>query len=318
MKTGSAPTTVKEDAATASSNAAVTGTSPVFPAAAPERQTRRAVVQLLLEEGPITATQIGQELGLSAAGVRRHIDALMESGEAQEAAPAVVRHRGRGRPAKQFQITAQGRAKLSHAYDDLAGAALRQLREIGGDAAIMDFARRRVQALLGSVTRAVDRPQSALAGSAGADDVPADDVPADDVSAPGEAAAQDVSADEVKATADDIAGAFNSAGFAATTRPVGGGVQICQHHCPVSHVAEEFPELCEAEREAFTELLGTHVQQLATIANGDCACTTHVPLTSLSPVAPVPVVPVPVGSASVVSVLGASEAPSSGRPEPPQ
>ena len=57
------------------------------------------------------------------------------------------------------------------------------------------------------------------------------------------------------------------------------GVQICQHHCPVSHVAEEFPELCEAEREAFAEILGTHVQRLATIVNGDCACTTHVPLT---------------------------------------
>ena len=27
-----------------------------------------------------------------------------------------------------------------------------------------------------------------------------------------------------------------------------------------------------------SELLGTHVQRLATIVNGDCACTTHVPL----------------------------------------
>jgi len=36
--------------------------------------------------------------------------------------------------------------------------------------------------------------------------------------------------------------------------------------------------LCETEREAFAEILGTHVQRLATIVNGDCACTTHVPL----------------------------------------
>ena len=81
-------------------------------------------------------------------------------------------------------------------------------------------------------------------------------------------------------TADAIAEAFNAVGFAASTRPVGNGVQICQHHCPVSHVAEEFPELCEAEQQAFRQLLGTHVQRLATIANGDCACTTHVPLVS--------------------------------------
>ncbi len=55
-------------------------------------------------------------------------------------------------------------------------------------------------------------------------------------------------------------------------------MQVCQHHCPVSHVAEQFPELCEAEQEAFVEILGTHVQRLATIANGDSFCTTHVPL----------------------------------------
>jgi predicted ArsR family transcriptional regulator len=78
-----------------------------------------------------------------------------------------------------------------------------------------------------------------------------------------------------------VAVAMTRAGYATTTAPVSGpirGVQICQHHCPVSHVAEEFPELCETEREAFAEILGTHVQRLATIVNGDCACTTHVPL----------------------------------------
>ena len=75
--------------------------------------------------------------------------------------------------------------------------------------------------------------------------------------------------------------ALSRAGYATTTTRVGGpiqGVQICQHHCPVSHVAEEFPELCEAELAAMAALLGTHVQRLATIANGDFACTTHVPL----------------------------------------
>jgi predicted ArsR family transcriptional regulator len=85
-------------------------------------------------------------------------------------------------------------------------------------------------------------------------------------------------AETTSAKAEEIAEAFTDAGFAATTRKVGAGVQICQHHCPVSHVAEEFPQLCEAELEAFRDLLGTHVQRLATIANGDCACTTHVPL----------------------------------------
>jgi predicted ArsR family transcriptional regulator len=204
--------------------------------------TRRAIVQLLLE-GPITAGQIGERLGISAAGVRRHLDALIDAGDAESHAAAVWEHNGRGRPAKRYRLTAGGRAKLDHTYDDLAVAAMRQLREIGGDQAIRTFARRRIDTILSGVEDAADG--------------------------------------DVKGAADRVATALTEAGYATTTTPVTGplgGVQICQHHCPVSHVAEEFPELCETEREAFAEILGTHVQRLATIVNGDCACTTHVPL----------------------------------------
>jgi predicted ArsR family transcriptional regulator len=47
-------------------------------------------------------------------------------------------------------------------------------------------------------------------------------------------------------------------------------------------VAAEFPQLCEAETEAFSRLLGVHVQRLATLAHGDHVCTTHVPTTQRS------------------------------------
>jgi predicted ArsR family transcriptional regulator len=211
----------------------------------PDRHTRGAIVQLLLEAGPITAGEIGDRLGISAAGVRRHLDALMDAGDAQSSAAAAWQHSGRGRPAKRYRLTPAGRAKLGHTYDDLAAAAIRQLREIGGDDAVRTFARRRIDAILAGVT---DGP------------------------------------DDVESTADRVAAALTEAGYATTVTsvtPVAGpihGIQLCQHHCPVSHVAEEFPELCETEREAFAEILGTHVQRLATIVNGDCACTTHVPL----------------------------------------
>jgi predicted ArsR family transcriptional regulator len=123
---------------------------------------------------------------------------------------------------------------------------MRQLREIGGEEAVRSFARQRIDSILSGV----------------------------------EAADSDAD-EEIEATAERIAGALSKAGYVATTTQVGGpihGVQICQHHCPVSHVAEEFPELCETEQQAIAEVLGTHVQRLATIVNGDCACTTHVPL----------------------------------------
>lgn len=219
---------------------------PAAAAAGSDGHTRRAIVRLLLESGSITATEISDRLGLSAAGVRRHLDALIEAGDAESAASAPWQQAGRGRPAKRYRLTAAGRGKLDHAYDDLASAAMRQLREIGGDDAVKTFARRRIDAILSGIDGADSPDESA-----------------------------------VEAAADRIAGALTKAGYVATTTRVGGpihGVQICQHHCPVSHVAEEFPELCEAEQQAMSEVLGTHVQLLATIVNGDCACTTHVPL----------------------------------------
>ena len=76
-----------------------------------------------------------------------------------------------------------------------------------------------------------------------------------------------------------LAGTLTDQGYAATVRPTPGGAQLCQHHCPVAHVAERFPQLCDAETQMFSELLGVHVQRLATIAHGDGVCTTHVPRT---------------------------------------
>ncbi|TJZ78342.1 transcriptional regulator [Rhodococcus oryzae] len=242
MKTAPARDTRSEGAGHAPVSPALSG-APTATVVGHDGHTRAAVVQLLLEQGPITAPEIGAKLGLSAAGVRRHLEALIDAGEARSSNAASWQHKGRGRPAKQFQLTAAGRSRLGHSYDDLAGAAMRHLREVGGEEAIVEFARRRVQTIVADIDPVAPHT-------------------------PG----------EVADTADAIADAFTSAGFAATTRPVGNGVQICQHHCPVSHVASEFPELCEAETQAFAELLGTHVQRLATIANGDCACTTHIPI----------------------------------------
>jgi len=83
--------------------------------------------------------------------------------------------------------------------------------------------------------------------------------------------------DKVKALAEALsADGYAASATSAPTRGAGGGEQLCQHHCPVAHVAAEFPQLCEAETEAFARLLGTPVQRLATIANGDGICTTHV------------------------------------------
>ena len=207
--------------------------------------TRDEVARLLLEQGPATAAALGERLGISPTAVRRHLDALVADGLAtdREQRPLGGAQRGRGRPPREFLLTALGRASFPHAYDDLAAAALRFLAETGGDKAVADFAALRVATVEerhGPEVRAAEEKVEALAE------------------------------------------ALTSEGYAASAHKVGSGGQLCQHHCPVAHVAAEFPQLCEAETRAFERLLGTHVQRLATIARGDAVCTTHIPSTSVA------------------------------------
>jgi predicted ArsR family transcriptional regulator len=215
------------------------------PAQPADRRTRQAVAQLILERGPITAADIAEELNLTAAAVRRHLDGLIEAGEVGTRDAPRRGQRGRGRPAKLFLLTETGRSRFGHAYDDLAVSALRFLAQQGGEQALRAFAESRVDALVGEHRSEV----------------------AAETDAPARARA--------------LAKALTSEGYAASTRQVGSGEQLCQHHCPVAHVAAEFPQLCEAETAVFADLLGTHVQRLATIARGDAACTTHVPASSV-------------------------------------
>jgi predicted ArsR family transcriptional regulator len=203
--------------------------------------TRDAVARMLMEQGPITAAEVAAALELSAPAVRRHLDALIADGEAQARQASLRGPRGRGRPARRYLLTDAGRSRFGHGYDDLAVAAMRYLANHGGPGAVADFAQGRVAEVLGDGAAKVN-----AAGGTGA---------------------------RVEVLADVL----TARGYAAQTRAAGPGVQLCQNHCPVAHVAAEFPELCEAETHAFAELLGTHVQRLSTIARGDSACTTHVP-----------------------------------------
>jgi len=206
-----------------------------------EGRTRESVARMVLEHGPVTAAQVADSLGLSPAAVRRHLDALLAEGQASYRTAPRRAPRSRGRPAKFFLLTAAGRARFEHTYDDLAVAALRFLSERDGEQAVRSFAQRRV-------TDLVERHRARV-----------------------------VAAPDPVARARLLASALSAEGYAASAEYVGAGAQLCQHHCPVSHVAAEFPQLCEAETAAFADLLGVHVQRLATIARGDVVCTTHVP-----------------------------------------
>jgi predicted ArsR family transcriptional regulator len=203
--------------------------------------TRDRVARTILENGPSTAADLAVALDLTPAAVRRHLDHLAAEGVVESREQKVYGTRGRGRPAKVFALTDAGRDSFDQQYDDLAVQAMRFLAETQGEDAVVEFARRRVAF--------VERDYAAV-----------------------------TAIDPDLSPAEALAKVFTQNGYAASVRdmPVV-GEQLCQQHCPVSHVAHEFPQLCEAETEAIAAVLGTHVQRLATIAHGDGVCTTCIP-----------------------------------------
>ncbi|MGV3563251.1 MAG: helix-turn-helix transcriptional regulator [Nocardioides sp.] len=203
--------------------------------------TRQRVARSILVNGPSTAATLAEQLDLTPAAVRRHLDQLVEDGEVEARDPRPGAVRGRGRPAKLFALTEHGRDSFDQQYDDLAVQALRFLAETGGEDALRAFADQRVsfiEARFGAVLE--EHP--------------------------------DLTPAQV------LARVFTDEGYAASVRELPlAGEQLCQQHCPVSHVAHEFPQLCEAETAAISRVLGRHVQRLATIAHGDGVCTTCIP-----------------------------------------
>jgi predicted ArsR family transcriptional regulator len=213
-----------------------------------DESTRERVVRSILVNGPSTAADLAERLDLTPAAVRRHLEHLLDEGALEARDPRPSASRGRGRPAKAFAITEAGRAHFDQHYDDLAVQALRYLAETGGDEAVLEFARRRVAF--------IERDYATVSA-----------------------------ADPDLTPAEALARVLSTEGYAASVRALpllkpgadGPAEQLCQQHCPVSHVAHEFPQLCEAETEAIGKVLGRHVQRLATIAHGDGVCTTCIP-----------------------------------------
>jgi predicted ArsR family transcriptional regulator len=231
--------------------------------------TRGQVARLILEHGPCTAATLGGRLGLTPAAIRRHLDNLIADGMIETRSARTYGNRGRGRPAKVFVITDAGRSAFEHAYDDLATSALRFLERSYGRQAVAEFARQQIAE--------TERRYAPVVAQAG------------DLRTRVQALADALSADGYAAAAGPIPGStvLGSTVLGSTvpgSNQSGSGVvpsgeQICQHHCPVAHVAAEFPQLCEAETEAFGRLLDVPVRRLATIAHGDGICTTHVTCT---------------------------------------
>ncbi|WP_394941300.1 helix-turn-helix transcriptional regulator [Psychromicrobium sp. YIM B11713] len=211
-----------------------------------DERTRDRVRGAVLEHGPVSATQLGRMLGLTPAAIRRHLDQLEKSGVIEV---KLVRGSGTGagRPARRYVLSSQGQSGLGNDYLQIARTALKQLIAANGPGAVKAFAEDRFSAM--------KERYAPLLAEAG---------------------------DDVVRRAEILSAALSADGYVASAQQLQASgplqaVQLCQGHCPVLELAAEYPEFCEAETEAFSQLLGLDVRRLSTLASGGHVCTTHIP-----------------------------------------
>lgn len=223
-----------------------------------EERTRDRVLRGVLNHGPVSAASLGELLSLTPAAVRRHLDAL-EQANMIEVASLKQYGAGAGRPARRYVIAPQGHERLGNDYLIIARNALEMLRDTVGESALETFASARAAEM-----EARYRPVVEAAG--------------EDVAARAQALAEAMSRDGFVTTAQ------------ITEPPVGrlapgkllASIQLCQGHCPIRDLAEDFQVFCEQETGIISDLLGVDVRRLSTMAGGAHVCTTHVPLNHLT------------------------------------
>ena len=223
-----------------------------------EERTRDRVLRGVLNHGPVSAASLGELLSLTPAAVRRHLDAL-EQANMIEVASLKQYGAGAGRPARRYVIAPQGHERLGNDYLMIARNALEMLRDTVGESALETFASARAAEM-----EARYRPVVEAAG--------------EDVAARAQALAEAMSRDGFVTTAqitEPPAGRLAPGKLLAS-------IQLCQGHCPIRDLAEDFQVFCEQETGIISDLLGVDVRRLSTMAGGAHVCTTHVPLNHLT------------------------------------
>ncbi len=207
---------------------------------------RDRLARELLKLGPISASDLADSLGISAVAVRKHLDDMSDKGliESHEVAPfGPAKPKGRGRPAKVYALTSQGRDFFENQYQNLAQDAVDFIYQIKGKDGVREFAKNRAKIVYENYSRQIEKHKT------------------------------------IDKKVEALTNVLSKEGFAATFDKGAGPthtIQLCQHNCPIAHVAETHNEFCEAELETFSELLGVNVTRLSTIANGGNICTSLV------------------------------------------
>jgi DeoR family transcriptional regulator, suf operon transcriptional repressor len=199
-------------------------------------ESRRSVLDTLKHDGVATVDELAARLGITVAGARQHLAALVDEGLV--AARDVPRGRGeRGRPRLVYELTARTEPLFPKAYDELANELLRHVEAEDPELVGRLFDRRRDGRIAAAQARL---------------------------------AAHEHLGDKVV----ELARILDEDGYLAESEPIGDGrYRIIEHNCAILTVARRRPDACRSEIEFLQAVLPeATVERVSHIVAGGHQC----------------------------------------------
>ncbi|TNE37676.1 MAG: transcriptional regulator [Alphaproteobacteria bacterium] len=184
------------------------------------QKSKDQIRRLLKSQGPMEASVLAKELGVSAMAARQHLYQLEEQGlvEAQAVSNGV------GRPAKHWQLTAKANDMFPDAHADLTVDLMGSLTAVFGDAGLDQLLERRAHEQAAAYGQRVSKGAT------------------------------------LRERLEILAEIRSEDGYMAEVQETAEGLFFTENHCPICRAATACSRLCARELDVFCAVMGDGVE----------------------------------------------------------
>ena len=198
--------------------------------------TKREILLALKRNDQMTVNELSDRIGVTHMAIRKHLDGLLGSRLIEV---ETVRQR-KGRPLCVYRLTPKGHDLFPRGHKNLLKDMLEHVRSQYGEGELDRFFRKRFQRLKQRYGRRMT----------------------------GKALSQRMK---------ELADIREKEGYFCRWKAKGNATfTLVEHHCPLSDVARECPQICQYEQKLLEQLLDAEVEREDHIASGGSQCRYHI------------------------------------------
>ncbi len=197
------------------------------------------ILELLKTRGPLSAAELGDSLGITSMGARRHLQALAD----QELVYWQENIAGRGRPKRSWYLTARAMQRFPDRHAELSLQLIESVTELFGEQGLEKLINQREQQQLAAYQNALETQQ------------------------------------ELSDKIATLAALRRTEGYMADWQALDdGSFVLLEHHCPICAAATACRGFCRSELEIFQTLLAeqAQVEREQHLLNDDLRCSYRI------------------------------------------